>query len=168
MYINDRWVRVGAGEPEPEEMPEDYLLTWQQVQNKIQCFASAYALNNCFEDMHKVSQYGVWIAELFYYDYSKFDSNAKKEYRFNTRIIKKENKRLYDKKCYSFTTPYARYFFEIPNVRLFNEEQVKKWQYWCFNELKNTIEKNKKIRDIWLRKKNLLKDFGDDNEKEPI
>ena len=51
---------------------------------------------------------------------------------------------------------------------LFNEEQVKKWQMWCFNELKNTIEKNKKIRDIWLRKKNLLKDFGEDNEKEPI
>ena len=64
--------------------------------------------------------------------------------------------------------PYARYYFEIPNVRLLNEEQVKKWQIWCFNELKNTIEKNKKIRDIWLRKKNLLKDFGEDNEKEPI
>ena len=65
--------------------------------------------------------------------------------------------------------PYARYYFEIPNVRLFNDEQVKKWQIWCFNELKNTIEKNKKIRDIWLRKKNLMKDFGDDdNEKEPI
>lgn len=168
MHINDKWVRTQPGEPEPEELPEDYLLTWQNVQNKIQCFASGYALNNCFEDMHKVSQYGVWIVELFYYDYTRF-GDTKKDYHFNLRIIKKENKRLYDKKCYSFTTPYARYFFEIPNVRLFNEEQVKKWQYWCFNELKNTIEKNKKIRDIWLRKKNLLKDFGDDeNEKEPI
>lgn len=169
MYINDKWVHLKPGEPEPEEMPEEYLLKWQNVQNKIQCFASGYALNNCFEDMHKVSQYGVWIAEMYYYDHARYGSNMKREYHFNLRIIKKDEKRLYDKKCYSFAMPYARYYFEIPNVRLFNDEQVKKWQIWCFNELKNTIEKNKKIRDIWLRKKNLMKDFGDDdNEKEPI
>lgn len=168
MYINDRWVRVGSDEPEPEEMPEDYLLTWQQVQNKIQCFASKYALNNCFDDMHKVSQYGVWLAELYYYDSTRYGCNLKKEYHFNLRIIKKEDKRLNDKRCYSFAVPYARYYFEIPNVRLFNEEQVKKWQIWCFHDLQNIIEKNKKVRDIWLRKKNLLKDFDDDNEKEPI
>lgn len=168
MYINDKLVNLKPGELEPLEPPEEYLLKWQNVQNKIQCFASGYALNNCFEDMHKVSQYGVWVAELYYFDHARYGCDMIRHYHFNVKIIKKDEKRLYDKKCYSFAMPYARYYFEIPNVRLFNEEQVKNWQIWCFKELKNTIEKNKKIRDIWLRKKNLLKDFGEDNEKEPI
>ena len=44
MYINDKWVNLKPGEPEPEEMPEEYLLKWQNVQNKIQCFAIGYAI----------------------------------------------------------------------------------------------------------------------------
>ena len=56
MYIHDKWVRTQPGEPEPEELLDEYLLTWQNVQNKIQCFASKYALNNWFEDMRSAKR----------------------------------------------------------------------------------------------------------------
>ena len=72
MFVNETWVKLIGNEPEPEEVPEEYLLKWQNVQNKIQCFASGYALNNCFEDMHKVSQYGVWLVELYYIDHVRY------------------------------------------------------------------------------------------------
>ena len=94
MNINDKWVNLKPGELEPLEPPEEYLLKWQNIQNKIQCFASGYALNNCFEDMHKVSQYGVWIAEMYYYDHSRYGMDMKRQYYFNVKIIKKDEKRL--------------------------------------------------------------------------
>lgn len=147
-----------------EHFSEEKCLNHQRIQNKIQCFASKFALNNTIEDMNEVQKKGCFAFELVYYS-PNFTEES--DHSFDLWICKKEDKRNIHRKDYSFACPHSHIFFEIPIVRAFTPEQIIKWQLWAYEECKRLISLNMKKRDSWLKKKKMMEDFSVEEEKKP-
>ena len=146
---------------ENEKFGEDKCYTHENIQNKIQCFASMFALNNTVEDMNSVQKEGCFVFELTYH---QREVNENTDHTFSCYICKKNEKQNIHRKDYSFAFPHAHIFFEIPVVRNFSPEQVIKWQLWAYEECKRLVYLNMKKRDSWLKKKQLNEDFAEDEK----
>lgn len=152
MDFNDKYL------PPKTEFSEKYCYNWQQIQNKIQCFASKFALNNTREDMNEVQKQGCFVFEFSYY-YPHDNDN----YSFKVWICKKSEKQAIHKKDYSFGCPHSHLFFEIPVVRMFDEKKIIEWQLWAHNECKRLVQINIKKRDSWLKRKQMAQDFEEES-----
>lgn len=141
---------------------ENNCFSRQQIHNKIQVFASKLGLNNTFDDMNNIQKRGVFVFEM-----SRWGSCFNPDeytYSFDLRICWKEEKRNIERKDYSMSTTHSHIFFEIPIIRMFDEEKIKKWQLWAFKECKRRLDLNVKKRNAWLKKKKLSEDFEEQLE----
>lgn len=144
----------------PEEKLEEARKSFKnqrRIFNKIQIFASKYALNRCKEDMNELSKLGVFCVELNYWIYGENFSTID----FWMDVIPREDMREIRKRNYKLNEfiYHSHLFFEIPVVNMFTEEQIKKWQDYCLRTLAKTAIFNKKKAAQWLKIKNLSSDF---------
>lgn len=128
------------------------------ILNKIQIFASKYALNRCREDMNELSKLGIVCVQYNCYEYNEDYSTL-----FQVTVIPRESIREIRKKDYMLN-PYmyhSHLFFEIPVINNFTDRQMMNWQNYCLKTLAKTAIFNKKKAAQWLRMKKVASDFDD-------
>jgi hypothetical protein len=143
------------------------FLTPERVRNRIQCWASKYALNRCIEDMHEISKNLIFCVTLSGHEYESFvgvTGNTPKPdswWDFEISIIRREDMREERRKDYViFEKAYhAHLFFEIPIINSFTDEQILKWEDYCLRTLAKQVFYNKKKAKQWLKLKEIQSDF---------
>ena len=157
----------------PSEKLEDIrkdkysFISPEKVRNRIQCWASKYALNRCFEDMHEISKNLIFCVTLSGHEYESFagvTGNTPKPdsyWNFNISIIRREDMREERRKDYIIyeKTYHAHLFFEIPIINSFTDEQILKWEDYCLRTLAQQVFYNKKKAKQWLKLKEIQSDF---------
>lgn len=146
------------------------FLTPEKVRNRIQCWASKYALNRCFEDMHEISKNLIFCVTLSGHEFETFigaTGNTPKQdswWSFEISIIRREDMREERRKDYIIyeKSYHAHLFFEIPIINSFTDEQIVKWEDYCLRTLAQQVFINKKKAKNWLKMKKLNSDFDDD------
>lgn len=143
------------------------FLTPERVRNRIQCWASKYALNRCIEDMHEISKNLIFCVTLEGHEYETFvgaTGNTPKQdswWNFKITIIRREDMREERRKDYIIyeKSYHSHLFFEIPIINSFTDEQIVKWEEYCLTTLSKQVFNNKKKAKQWLKLKQLSKDF---------
>ena len=150
----------------PQQQWESYLkfdkITYKKLHVRLQCYASKFALNDCYEDMNELSKQGVYAATLSIRTYETFDTHEEQAcYNFDLRLINREDMREIRKRDYVIypNAYFAHMFFEIPVVAKFTEHQVDKWQDFCYRKLTQIALSNKMKAKAWLLEKQLKADF---------
>lgn len=152
------------------EIPDtewDSYLKYEKISHKklhirLQCYASKFALNDCYEDMNELSKQGVYAATLSVRTYESCITHEETaSYNFDLRIISREDMREIRKRDYVIypRSYHAHMFFEIPVIAKFTEHQVDKWQDFCFRRLAQIALSNKLKAREWLLQKQLKADF---------
>ena len=148
-----------------EQDLEDYRkykkISHKKLHVRLQCYASKFALNDCFEDMNELAKQGVYCVSVTIHTYESMNGETMGWKDFDLRIVNREDMREIRKRDYMVNTHnyHAHFFFEIPVVAQFTEKQVDKWQDWCYNKLLQQCEINKKKARQWLLQKEMQSDF---------
>lgn len=149
----------------PQQQWESYLkyekVSYKKLHVRLQCYASKFALNDCYEDMNELSKQGVYAATLSIRTYENLKMEEDASYCFDLRLINREDMREIRKRDYVVypRAYFAHMFFEIPVVAKFTEHQVDKWQDFCFRKLTQIAVANKMKAKAWLLEKQLKADF---------
>ena len=149
----------------PQQQWENYLkyekVSYKKLHVRLQCYASKFALNDCYEDMNELSKQGVYAATLSIRTYENLKMEEDASYCFDLRLINREDMREIRKRDYVIypNAYFAHMFFEIPVVAKFTEHQVDKWQDFCFRKLTQIALSNKMKAKAWLLEKQLKADF---------
>lgn len=136
-------------------------LTYKKLHVRLQCYASKFALNDCFEDMNELAKQGVYCVSMTLHTYENMNGETMSWKDFDLRIVNREDMREIRKRDYMVNNQnyHAHFFFEIPVVAQFTEKQVDKWQDWCLKKLLQQCEINKKKAKQWLLQKEMQADF---------
>lgn len=145
---------------ELDKIRKDFLSP-KKIHNKIQCFASRYALNRCIEDMNSIARNGVFA--ITFAAHSKWMGDGF-FYTFNVEIVPREEMREIRRRDFSLSEFFyhSHMFFEIPVVNMFTDDQIKDWQEYCLKTLARAAIFNKKKAAQWLKTKKIADMFSDD------
>ena len=145
-----------------DKIRKQFFITPLKIRNRIQCFASKFALNRCFEDMHEIARQGIFAVTLEGHG-SPFSSDDSFYWNFNIGVTSRELMREIRRKDYSLSDYHysAHLFFEIPIINEFSDEQLEKWQEFCLKTLARQVFFNKKKAKQWLKMKKMNEDFED-------
>ena len=159
-------IEVPAEKLEDIRKDKHCFISPEKVRNRIQCWASKYALNRCIEDMHEISKNLLFCVTLTGHEYESFIGGSNvpvpnSYWDFNISIIRREDMREERRKDYIIhdRTYHAHLFFEIPIINSFTDEQIVKWEDYCLRTLAQQVFYNKKKAKQWLKLKEIQSDF---------